>query len=285
MAGSKEIRNKIASTKSTQKITRAMEMMAASKMRKAQDRMLSSRPYSEKSREVIGHLAAANPAYKHPFMQTREVKRVGYLVISTDRGLCGGLNANLFKKIVSHCKEQIDKKIEIDFAIIGRKGRVFFNNFNANIIANVEDLGDKPSLKQLIGISKVMIDAYDDKKIDELFLCYNDYVSTMVQKPTVEKLLPLTPMKMERKYSWDYIYEPDARVLLDQLLNRYIESQIYQGVLENIACQQCATMIAMKSATDNAGELIDELQLIYNKTRQAAITKELSEIVAGADAV
>lgn len=285
MAGSKEIRSKIASTKSTQKITRAMEMMAASRMRKAQQRMMASRPYSEKSREVIGHLAAANPAYKHPFMLERTVKRVGYLVIGTDRGLCGGLNANLFKRTLQHCKELSDKGVAIDFGIVGKKARVFFSSFNANILATVEDLGDRPAFNDLIGVAKVMMDAYKDGKIDELYLCFNDFVSTMIQKPTVEKLLPLTPVAVERKYSWDYIYEPEPDYLLDLLLERYVESQIYQGVVENIACQQCATMIAMKSATDNAAELIDELQLIYNKARQSAITQELSEIVAGAAAV
>ncbi len=285
MPGSKEIRTKITSIKSTQKITRAMEMMAASKMRKAQDRMQASRPYAQKMREVIGHLAAANPEYKHPFMLEREVKRVGYIVVSTDRGLCGGLNANLFRKMMEHGKQFVDSKIDLDFATIGRKGRVFLSRFGANIVANVEDLGDKPKLDSIIGAAKVMMDAYLEEKLDAIYLVFNDFVNTMTQQPTVEKLLPLSASDLPRKYSWDYVYEPDPKFLLDTLMARYVESQIYQACVENVACEQCATMIAMKNATDNAGDLIDELELIYNKSRQAAITKELSEIVSGAAAV
>ena len=287
MAVGKEIRNQISSIKSTQKITSAMEMVAASKMRKAQERMKATRPYAEKMRQVIGHIAKANVQYKHPFMVEREVKRVGYVVVSTDRGLCGGLNINLFKALVRDMRAWKEKGVEADLCAIGQKGASFFRSYGGNVVAALTHLGDSPSSDKLIGNVKVMLDAFSEGKIDRLYLVSNEFENTMTQTPQVEQILPLPEGEDEEeiKNQWDYLYEPDARQILDGLLPRYIESQVYQGVVENLACEQAARMIAMKSATDNAGGIIDELQLAYNKARQAAITQEISEIVSGAASV
>ncbi len=287
MASGKEIRSKIKSVQNTQKITRAMEMVAASKMRKAQDRMAATRPYADNIRRVIGHLAHAHPEYSHTFMNEREVKRVGMILISTDRGLCGGLNTNLFKAGVNAMKAWNDKGVEIDLCSIGSKGLGFFKRLGGNIVSEVSQLGDAPKLEELIGTVKVMLDKFENGEIDKLFIISNEFVNTMTQKPTVEQLLPIQAKELDEslKHHWDYIYEPEAKEVLDQLLMRYVESLVYQGVVENIACEQAARMVAMKAASDNAGNLIGELQLAYNKARQAAITQELSEIVAGAAAV
>ena len=287
MAVGREILTKIKSVENTKKITKAMEMVAASKMRKAQNRMEATRPYAVKMRNVIGHLANAHSEYKHPYMTEREeVKRVGFIVISTDRGLCGGLNINLFKKAIFSMKEWSDQGVDIDVVTVGKKAGGFFKRFGGNIVAEVSGLGDTPELEQLIGSIKVMLDAYDEGRIDRLYLVENNFVNTMTQSPEVTTLLPLVADEdPDMKHHWDYIYEPDAQEVLEALLMRYIESLVYQGVVENIACEMAARMVAMKSATDNAGELIDELRLIYNKARQAAITQEISEIVAGAAAV
>ena len=286
MAGAKEIRSKIASIKSTQKITNAMEKVAVSKMRKAQMRMAAGRPYAERIRQVIGHLANANPEYRHPFMVEREVKRVGYIVVSSDRGLAGGLNINLFKALVKDMSGQRDHGAEIDLCVIGSKGASFFKSYGGNVVAAISHLGEEPSINDLIGSVKVMLDAYLEGRIDRLYVVSNKFVNTMTQKPTVEQLIPLVAEdNAELKHHWDYLYEPDAKALLDGLLVRYVESQVYQAVVENNACEQAARMIAMKNATDNAGDLISGLQLIYNKARQAAITQEISEIVGGAAAV
>ena len=286
MASGKEIKGKIGSIKNTQKITSAMEMVAASKMKKAQNRMASGRPYAENIRNVIGHLANANLEYRHPYLEEREVKRVGYIVVSTDRGLCGGLNINLFKRVLADAAKWQSEECEVDFAVVGSKATTFFNNMGANVTAQVSGLGDRPSITALIGSVKVMLNAYDNGEIDKLFIVYNKFVNTMTQKPTIDQLLPLPKSDDEEiKHRWDYIYEPDAQAMLEQLLVRYVESQVYQGVVENLACEQAARMVAMKSATDNAGDLIDDLQLVYNKARQASITQELGEIVAGASAV
>lgn len=286
MAIGKEIRNQIGSIKSTQKITSAMEMVAASKMRKAQERMRATRPYAEKMRQVIGHIAKSNKDYRHPFMIEREVKRVGYIVISSDRGLCGGLNSNAFKLLVREMRDWKDKGVAIDLCAIGQKGASFFRSYGGNVVAALTHIGDDPSAEVLIGNVKVMLDAFSDGKIDRLYLVSNEFVNTMTQMPKAEQLLPL-PEGMEEDIGtqWDYIYEPDARPILDGLLPRYIESQVYQGVVENLACEQASRMIAMKSATDNAGDIIKDLQLVYNKARQAAITQEISEIVSGAASV
>ncbi len=287
MAVGKEIKTQIASIGSTRKITSAMEMVAASKMRKAQDRMQSSRPYAQSIRGVIQHLAKANPEYKHLYMQEREVKRVGFIVVASDRGLCGGLNVNAFKAAVSKMKEFHDQNIEVDVCALGSKAITFFRNFGGNVVAAKGGLGDAPELEQLIGSVKVMLDNFDEGKLDQLFIVSNDFVNTMTQKPTVEQLLPLKAEDDDKNlnHHWDYLYEPDAKELLNGLLTRYIESLVYQAVVENNACEQAARMLAMKNATDNAGNLIDELQLVYNKARQAAITQEISEIVGGAAAV
>lgn len=286
MAVGKEIRNQISSIKSTQKITSAMQMVAASKMRKAQERMSLGKPYADKILSVVSHLANATTEYNHLYLQDREVKRVAYIVISSDRGLCGGLNANLFKKTIKDMKGWRDQGIEVDFCAVGQKAISFFKSYGGNVVAAIGHLGDQPSAHELIGSVKVMLDAYDQGKIDRLFVVYNEFVNTMTQSPNITQLLPLKAAEdASLKHHWDYIYEPEAKDLLDGLLTRYIESQVYQGVVENVACEQAARMIAMKSATDNAGELIDELQLIYNKARQAAITQEISEIVSGAAAV
>ncbi|WP_067515881.1 F0F1 ATP synthase subunit gamma [Endozoicomonas ascidiicola] len=286
MAGAKEIRTQISSIKSTQKITSAMEMVAASKMRRAQERMQTSRPYADRIRQVVGHIANANAEYEHSFMVEREVKRVGYVIVSTDRGLCGGLNINLFKKTVEDMKAWNDKNVEIDLCLIGSKAVSFFRSYGGNVVAALTHIGDAPNIADLIGGVKVMLDSYEDGRIDRLFVVQNEFVNTMTQKPDILQLLPLVPDDDESlKRPWDYLYEPDAKELLDGLLVRYIESQVFQAVVENNACEQAARMVAMKSATDNAGDLIDDLQLVYNKARQSAITQELSEIVSGAAAV
>jgi len=286
MPGVKEIRIKIASFKSTQKITKAMEMVAASKMRKAQDRMRSTRPYAEKIRRVIGHLRLANPDFKHPYLVEREAKAVGFIVISTDRGLAGGLNVNLFKSTLAAMREWQGKGTDVSMCLIGSKGVQFFRRLNVQTLATVTHLGDRPHVSDLIGTVKVMLDQYREGKLDRVFLIHNEFVNTMSQKPVVRQLLPVVTEDEDKlQRLWDYIYEPSAAELLDGVLMRYIESQVYQGAVENVACEMAARMVAMKSATDNAGKLIDELQLIYNKARQAAITKEISEIVGGAAAV
>ena len=286
MAVGKEVKTKITSIQSTQKITSAMEMVAASKMRRAQERRQLGKPYADRIRSVVGHIASAVSEYKHQYMEQREIKRVGYIIISTDRGLCGGLNTNLFKQVIKSMKGWSDQGVENDLCAVGNKAVGFFGSFGGNVVATVKDLGDAPSANDLIGGVKVMLDAYDEGKIDRLYVVSNEFVNPMTQKPVVEQLLPLEPVEDDKlKHHWDYLYEPDAKELLDGLLVRYIESQVYQGVVENKACEQAARMIAMKSATDNAGDLINELQLLYNKARQAAITQELSEIVSGAAAV
>lgn len=287
MANAKEIRLKIASVKNTQKITKAMEMVAASKMRKTQDRMARSIPYAKKIREVISHVAEANSEYRHPFMSHREIKRAGYIVVTTDRGLCGGLNSNLLKATIKSIKRDMDAGIEVDLCLLGSKGMAFFKRIGGNIVAHKRDLGDAPNVTDLVGIVKVMLDAYLENRIDALYLCSNEFVSTMRQEPRIQQVLPLVASEDQSlKHHWDYIYEPDsAPVLLDTLLDRYIESQVYRGVTENIACEQAARMLAMRSATDNAAEAISSLQLVYNKARQAAITRELSEIVGGASVI
>lgn len=286
MAGGKEIKGKIGSIKNTQKITSAMEMVAASKMKKAQDRMASSRPYADSMRSVIGHLANANLEYRHPYLEERDVKAVGYIVISTDRGLCGGLNTNEFKAVVKDAKAWQQKGAQVHFAALGSKACSFFNRFGGKVLAAESGIGDAPSVKDVIGLVKVMLNAFDNSEIDRLYLVYNNFVNTMTQAPVISQLLPLPKSDdVTFKHSWDYLYEPDPKPILDMLLVRYVESQVYQGVVENAASEQAARMVAMKAATDNAGNLIDELQLIYNKARQAAITQEISEIVSGAAAV
>jgi F-type H+-transporting ATPase subunit gamma len=286
MAAAREIRSKIRSIQNTQKITRAMEMVAASKMRKAQDRMEAARPYADKMRNVIAHLAHAHPEYKHPYLLEREVNRVGYIIVSTDRGLCGGLNANVFRMMLREMEKWRADGVEMDFCAIGQKAVMFFRRIRAKLLGQTTHVGDQPQLESLIGAVKVMLDAYNEGRIDRLFLVFNQFVNSMTQKPFVEQLLPLPPSEeKELEHYWDYIYEPDARDVLDHVLMRYIESLVYQGVVENVACEQAARMVAMKAASDNAGSLIEELQLAYNKARQAAITQELSEIVGGAAAV
>ncbi len=286
MAGGKEIRTKIGSIRNTQKITKAMEMVSASKMRKAQDRMQLGKPYAHRIRSVIGHIANATPEYRHHFFDTREVKRVGYIVVSTDRGLCGGLNINSFKATIASMKEWIDKNVEIDICTIGGRAATFFNNYGGSVIASVRDIGDTAEIADVIGAVKVMLEKFDKGDIDQLMIVSNEFVNTMTHTPAVVQLLPLLPSEEEDLgHHWDYLYEPDAKELLDGLLLRYIESQVYQAVVENNSCEQAARMIAMKSASDNASDLIDELELVYNKARQAAITQELSEIAGGAAAV
>lgn len=288
MAIGKEIRTQIKSVQNTQKITSAMEMVAASKMRKAQERMAATRPYAENIRRVIGHIAHAHPEYKHPFMESREVKRIGLIVVSTDRGLCGGLNTNLLKAATLAMKEWMDSDHEIDICALGQKSVGFFKRHGGKLVAQKTHMGDAPRIEDLLGSIKVMIDAFNNGEIDQLHLIYNEFVNTMTQNPTKHQLLPLVVGEQDGEdlgYHWDYIYEPDAKEVLDETLMRYVESLVYQGVVENIACEQSARMVAMKSATDNAGDLINDLELVYNKARQAAITQELSEIVSGAAAV
>lgn len=287
MAGAKEIRTKIKSIQNTQKITKAMEMVAASKMRRAQERMQAARPYAEKMRQVVAHLAQAHPEYQHPYLVDRDVNRVGYIVVSTDRGLCGGLNVNLFRSAVNAMSDWDQQNIGVEVSTLGSKGLAFFKRMGAQIVSEATHLGDSPALTDLIGAVKVMLDGYNEKRIDRLYLVNNEFVNTMTQKPVVEQLLPISskyPIEALGHY-WDYLYEPDSKEVIDALMVRYIESLVYQGVVENIASEQAARMVAMKSASDNAGSLIDELQLIYNKARQAAITQEISEIVGGAAAV
>jgi F-type H+-transporting ATPase subunit gamma len=286
MPGTKEIRTKIVSVKSTQKITKAMQMVATSKMRRAQDRMKQARPYAQKMRNVIGHLTEANPDYRHPFLNERDVKGVGIIVVSTDRGLAGGLNANTFKQVLLLMREWQAKGASVNLCIIGSKGLSFFRRLDVKILANISGLGDRPHIKDLIGTVKVMLDAFRNGEIDRLFMVNAQFVNTMTQKPTVEQLLPIQAVDNEGlPEHWDYIYEPEAKYILDGLLMRYVESQVYRAAVENVASEMAARMVAMKAASDNAGKLISELQLVYNKARQAAITKELSEIVGGAAAV
>lgn len=289
MSDAKEIRAKITSIQNTQKITRAMQMVAASKMRRAQDRMQASRPYAEKVKIVISHLAQGRLEYKHPYLIEREPKRVGFIVVSTDRGLCGGLNANLLRVTVQGMRTWHEKETPIDICSIGKKAESFFKRMGGNIVSSISNLGNKPGILDVIGTIKVMLDLYNEGKLERIYLVYNKFINTMIQKPMLEMVLPIVNtapiIEKNEKFSWDYLYEPDAKGLLDALLVRYIESLVYQGVVENIACEQAARMVAMKNASDNASELIDELQLMYNKARQASITRELSEIVAGAAAV
>jgi F-type H+-transporting ATPase subunit gamma len=287
MPGTKEIRAKITSVKSTQKITRAMQMVATSKMRRAQERMRAARPYADKMRSVIANLSAANPDYHSPFLQDRPtVRAIGIIVVSTDRGLAGALNANVFKQTLLLMREWQDKGAAVKLCLIGAKGMTFFRRLDTPIVANVSHLGDRPHVKDLIGTVKVMLDEYSDGTIDRLFLVGSEFVNTMTQRPVVTQLLPVAePPAEDLQEHWDYIYEPEAAQILDALLMRYIESQVYRAAVENVASEMAARMVAMKAATDNAGKLINEMQLIYNKARQAAITKELAEIVGGAAAV
>jgi F-type H+-transporting ATPase subunit gamma len=286
MPGTKEIRNKIASVKNTQKITKAMEMVAASKMRRAQDRMRQARPYADKMRGMISRVKEANPDYKHPFLIEREPKAVGILIVSTDRGLAGGLNVNLFKNALQLIREWEGRGASVNLCILGNKGLAFFRRLSLPILGGASALGDRPHIKDLIGAIKIMLDAYSEGRIDRLFLVSSHFVNTMTQKPSAQQLLPVESIvDTELQEHWDYIYEPGAAEILDRLLTRYVESQVYRGVVEMVACEMAARMVAMKSASDNAGKVINELQLVYNKARQAAITKELAEIVGGAAAV
>ncbi|WGE33601.1 F0F1 ATP synthase subunit gamma [Actinobacillus genomosp. 1] len=288
MAGAKEIRTKIASVKNTQKITKAMEMVATSKMRKTQERMAASRPYSEMIRKVISHIAKGSIGYKHPFLTERDIKKVGYLVVSTDRGLCGGLNINLFKATLNEFKTWKDKDVSVELGLVGSKGVSFYQNLGLNVRSQVTGLGDNPEMERIVGAVNEMINAFRDGEVDAVYVAYNRFENTMSQKPVIAQLLPLPKLdddELDTKGSWDYIYEPNPQVLLDSLLVRYLETQVYQAVVDNLASEQAARMVAMKAATDNAGTLIDELQLVYNKARQASITNELNEIVAGAAAI
>lgn len=286
MASGKEIRTQIKSINNTQKITSAMQMVAASKMRKAQERMQAARPYAEKIHNVICHLCLAHPEYRHPFMNERDVKRVGYILVTSDRGLCGGLNTNALKLAVNSMKQWNDQGVEVDVCTIGSKGLAFMRRMGANVVSELTNIGDAPRIEEMIGSVKVMLDAYAEGRIDRLFLVYTDFVNTMTQTPRQDQLLPLAGKVDDAlKHHWDYIYEPEAKVVLDDLMTRFIESQVYHGVVENIASEQSSRMVAMKSATENAGKLIDDLTLRYNKARQAAITQEIAEIVGGAAAV
>ena len=288
MAGEKEIRKKVDSVQKMQKITSAMEKVAASKIRKAQQQMEAARPYAERIRRVISHARQAHPDYKHPYLTEREIKRVGYIVISTDRGLCGGLNANLFRMMIGEISKWRQQEIELDMALIGAKAVQFFRRMGGRVVGTATHIGDRPTVNELLGSIQVMLSAYEEGKIDRLFLVHNEFVSAMSQKPVVAQLLPASALAEEDEElqeHWDYIYEPSAADLLEDVLMRYIESQVYRGAVENFACEMAAKMVAMKSATDNAGEIIDKLQLEYNKARQAAITQEISEIVGGAAAV
>lgn len=287
MAGGREIVTKIRSVENTKKVTSALEMVSASKIRKSQDLMKESRPYARMMHRVIGHLGKARPEYRHPFtIEHPDVKRVGYIVISSDRGLCGGLNNNLFKQILADMGEWQNKEVETCMVALGKKAMAYFKNVKVEIMAAASDFGEKPQIEDLIGSVRGMLEEYSEQKVDRVYLVYNDFVNTMVQKPVIEQLLPLPPTDDEEvRDIWDYIYEPDAETLLNSVMTRYIEALVYQGVLENLASEHAARMIAMKSATDNASDLIDELNLVYNKARQAAITQEISEIVGGAAAV
>ena len=286
MAGGKEIKTKIASVQNTQKITAAMEMVAASKMRRAQDQMFATRPYAERIATVVHHVASAHTEYKHPFLVERPMKRVGIVAVSTDRGLCGGLNTNLFKKALNHIGDLDDRGIEIEVVTFGGKALSFFKRIGARVVAEASHIGDSPEISQIIGPIQVLMQAYLKGEVDAIYLISNEFINTMTQQARVTQLVPIEPSQdTELKHHWDYIYEPDAREVLDDLLDRYIESLVYQGVVENVACEMASRMLAMKNATDNAGEMIDELQLIYNRERQAGITQEISEIVGGAAAV
>lgn len=288
MGNAKEIRNKIKSVQNTRKITRAMEMVATSKMRKAQERMVASRPYAKYIKEVIAHLVKARPEYVNTYLKEREVKRVAYIIVSSDRGLCGGLNVNLFKSAVTEMAEWQQKDVEIDLCLIGSKGEGYFRRLKANVLAAAGHLGDAPSVVDLIGAIRVLLHAYEEGRVDRIYLAHNNFINSMVQTPKIQQLLPrpvVDDENVQQSHSWDYLYEPDAKELIDTLVTRYIESQVYQGVVDNIACEQAARRVAMKAASDNAGELIEGLKLAYNKARQAAITQELSEIIGGAAAV
>lgn len=286
MAGAKEIRTKIKSVKSTQKITKAMEKVAASKLRRTQNSMVAARPYADKIRDVIANLYKANPEYRHPFLASREIRRVGYIVVTTDRGLCGGLNVNQFRRLLPELRQWQENGVEADLCLIGAKGVQFFRRLNLNVVAATTHLGENPRISTLIGAITVMLDAYREGRIDRLFLVHNVFVNTMSQKPEIRTLLPAEPLTEQSlpKY-WDYLYEPEAVELLESVLTRYIEMQVYRAAVENVACEMAAKMVAMKAATDNAGKLIDKLQLDYNKARQAGITREIAEIVGGAAAV
>ncbi|GHD71918.1 ATP synthase gamma chain [Luteimonas padinae] len=287
MAGGREIKTKIKSVQNTRKVTRALEMVSASKIRKAQERMKASRPYARAMKQMIGHLAQANTDFQHPFLVERaEVKRVGYVIVSSDRGLAGGLNNNLFRKLLGEIRQWQEKGVEVDVVTIGQKATVFFRRLKVGMLASVTHLGDTPEVEQLIGIVKVMLDGYTDGRLDRVFMVYNDFVNTMVQRAAFDQLLPLPPSDEKLvTHDWDYLYEPDAQTVLEHVLTRYIESLVYQAVMENIASEHAARMVAMKAASDNATKLIDTLNLVYNKARQAAITQEISEIVGGAAAV
>lgn len=288
MAGAKEIRTKISSVRNTQKITKAMEMVATSKMRKTQERMAASRPYSEMIRKVISHIAKGSIGYRHPFLTSREVKKVGYLVVSTDRGLCGGLNINLFKATLNEIKAWKDKDVSVELGVVGSKGLGFYQNLGLEIKGSVTGLGDSPEMENIVGVVNAMVESYRNGEVDEVYIAYNRFENTMSQKPVIAQLLPLPQLEndeLDTKGTWDYVYEPNPKELLDTLLVRYLETQVYQAIVDNLASEQAARMVAMKAATDNAGTLIDELQLVYNKARQASITNELNEIVAGAAAI
>jgi F-type H+-transporting ATPase subunit gamma len=287
MAGGREIKTKIKSVQNTRKVTRALEMVSASKIRKAQDRMRTSRPYAQAMKQVIGHLAQANTDYQHPFLVQRDqVKRVGYIVVSSDRGLAGGLNNNMFRKLLGEIRQHNDAGVEVDMVTIGQKAQAFFRRIKVNMVGSVSHLGDVPKLDDLIGVIKVMLDAYTSGQVDQVFVVYNHFVNTMTQKATFDQLLPLPASQQSvASHDWDYIYEPDAGAVLEHVLTRYVESLVYQAVLENVASEHAARMVAMKAASDNATKLIGTLNLVYNKARQAAITQEISEIVGGAAAV
>ena len=287
MAGGREIKTKIKSVQNTRKVTRALEMVSASKIRKAQERMKASRPYARAMKQMIGHLAQANTDFQHPFLQERpEIRRVGYVIVSSDRGLAGGLNNNLFRKLLGEIRQWQEKGVEVDVVTIGQKATVFFRRLKVDMLASVTHLGDNPEVEQLIGIVKVMIDGFVEGRQDRVFVVYNDFVNTMTQRAAFDQLLPLPPSDEKLvTHDWDYLYEPDAQTVLEHVLTRYIESLVYQAVMENIASEHAARMVAMKAASDNANKLIDTLNLVYNKARQAAITQEISEIVGGAAAV
>lgn len=287
MAGGREIKTKIKSVQNTRKVTRALEMVSASKIRKAQDRMKASRPYARAMRQVIGHLAQANSEFQHPYLVERgQIKRVGYVIVSSDRGLAGGLNNNLFRKLLGEIRKWHEQGVEVDVVTIGQKASVFFRRIKVEMLASVSHLGDTPQVEQLVGVIKVMLDAYSGGQVDKVFLCYNDFVNTMTQRAAFDQLLPLPASESTiAQHDWDYIYEPDAQAVLEHVLTRYVESLVYQAVMENVASEHAARMVAMKSASDNANKLIGTLNLVYNKARQAAITQEISEIVSGAAAV
>ena len=287
MAGGREIKTKIKSVQNTRKVTRALEMVSASKIRKAQDKMKSSRPYARLMKQVVGHVAKANGDYVHPFMAERaNVKRVGYIIVSTDRGLCGGLNSQLFRRVLADMREWQGQGAAIDVVCVGQKASTFFRRLKVEMLGSVTHLGENPQLEKLIGVVKVMLDGYTEGKLDRVKLCFNDFINTMTQKPTLAPLLPLPASEtLEATHDWDYLYEPDAQTVLDDVMTRYVESLVYQAVLENLASEHAARMVAMKAASDNATKLIGTLNLVYNKARQAAITQEISEIVGGAAAV